>query len=237
LQIVVEDDLRALLQMPARPYADFYPFDGSPYYDLSRREVVRLLTFSGTVSGAAFLWTPGTNVFLTAGAIDFSPPASVLPDFGTAFTVDYTYSRLGSAAASNAVNWAGLINTRDLGSAFPWGSTTVEGLNYNDLAQFGQALLAGHWACESLANADIENAEKYRRGTVIVDDTKKSSDWQTQADRFHTQYKKYLVLLRGEMRLFDTIQQSDLSKVFAAQGFWDPNLRGLATNIFGGSFF
>src|SRR5579872_4853370 len=219
MQIVTTDGLRALLQLPERPYQDVFPYDGTPYWDLSRREVCRVLTASGTVASAPHLWTIGADAALTAGSIDFSASTAVKPDFGTAFTIDYTYSRLGSAAASTACMYAGTINTRDLGVTFPWGSTTAEGLNFNDLAEFGQRLLAAHWACRSLATSDIENSEKYRRGTVIIDDTKKSSDWDEQAFKYEEQYKRYLVLLRGPLRAFETIMWSDLSKVFTGEGW------------------
>ena len=239
MQLVTTDGLRALLQLPERPYQDIFPYDGTPYWDLSRREVCRVLTASGTVAAAPHLWNIGVDAALTAGSVDFSASSSIKPDFGSAFTIDYTYSRLGSAAASTAVQYAGLVNTRDLGTAFPWGSTTAEGLNFNDLAEFGQRLLAAHWACRSLATSDIENAEKYRRGTVIIDDTKKSDDWNVQAQKYEEHYKRYLVMLRGPLRAFQTITLNDVSKVFQDAGFFgpseDPN--DITSNLFGGAFF
>ena len=231
---VTDDQLRSILQLPARPYSDTFAYDGSPYFDLQRREIVNLLGVSGTVASASTAFRLGVDFQLTAGSIDWTL-AGRKPDFGTAFTVEYSYSRLGAAAASTATFFAPMIVTQDLGPAFPYGQNTTSGIPFNNLALMGQMYVAAREACNSLANAEIDIAEKYRRGSVLVDDTKKSADWITTAGEWDTKYKRYLTLIRpgGQVRGFSAINANAMELVFSADF---GNFRLVGDQVYDGFF-
>jgi len=236
MQLLTTTDLRNLLQLPERPYADPYYYDGTPYYDLSRREVVSFLSLSGTASGTPHLFVLGTDFNINYGSLDWTIPGGMKPDIGTAITSQYTYSRLGSSAASTSCWFSGLIVSQDLGPTYPYGSTTTSGVAFNDLAKMAQIMKAAHLACDALVSADIETSEKYRRGTVIIDDTKKSDDWALNAAKWDTLYKRYRILLRGPIRAFNVVVQDLDTKVFN-DDLVTPDERVLLGGLFGGGFF
>jgi len=196
--------LRNLLQLPERPFEDVFYYDGTSYYDLSHREPCTMFNASGTVASGPFLFRLGTDFQLTAGAIDWTLPGGTKPDLLTKLTVDYTYSKLGNNTASTCVNNAQIITTMDLGSSFPYGSASPQGIAYNDLATFGASFVASREACVSLASTEIDLAEKGRRGSVLLDDSKKTEDWDAQAKDWDARYKQYLTMIRpgGMVRSF-----------------------------------
>lgn len=190
--------LRNLLQLPERPYEDVYYFDGTSYWDLSQREPCTIFGVSGTVSTSAYIFRQNIDYQLTAGSIDWTIPGANKPDFGTPFTVDYTYSRLGSATASTCVANGSMIATMDLGMKFPYGGSTTAGIAYSDLASFVAGWVAAREACISLSTTEIDLAQKSRRGSILLDDSKKTSDWLADADVWDKRYKKYLTMARPQ---------------------------------------
>jgi len=205
---LTENLLRSVLQLPTRPYSDIFPYDSSPYYDLTRREPVSILTASGTASGSAHNFVMGTDFHLTAGVIDWTLPGTK-PDYGTAFTINYTYSRLGSSTASTSMWTANLIVTQDLGMTFPYNIVTPQGIAYNDLATYAQALVACRESCKALSSSDIDVSEKARRGSVLVDDTKKWEDWDALAKEYEHKYRRFLTVVRpgGQISSFQIASQ------------------------------
>lgn len=195
--------LRNVLQLPERPFEDVNNYDGTKYYDLTHREPCTILLASGTASATSRLFVLNTDFQITAGCIDWSP-AGVKPDLFSAFYVDYTYSRLGGDTASTCVANAKMVVQNDLGSTYPYGSTSVAGISYDTLATYAASLVAAREACLALATTEIDLASKTRRGSVLVDDTKKSEDWEAAADRFQARYKRYLTAARGMIRYFGT---------------------------------
>ncbi|MHB8592520.1 MAG: hypothetical protein ACYDBO_11050 [Vulcanimicrobiaceae bacterium] len=225
--------LRSVLQLPTRPYSDPFPYDGAPFQDLSAREPVQILQASGTASGAAYLFRSGTDFQVTAGAIDWTLPGAVKPDFGTVYTVDYTYSRLGSSAASTSMWMANIVVTQDLGSSYPYNTLTPQGMAYNDIATYAQMLVAAREATHALATSDIDTAEKYRRGTVLVDDTKKWEDWDAISKDYAAKYRAFLTLARpgGRPSNFTTVSAALSSLVL------DSDFSSLPYNNLGGDSF
>lgn len=225
MQLVTETDLRAVLQLPNRPYSDPFIYEGSstPYYDLSRREATSLLSVSGTVSSTPHMFVNNTDFSLHDGVIDWTLPG-IKPDLGTVFTIEYTYSRLASGGVSTSVFLASNIVTAELGPSYPWGqvgTTSVDnGFNYNDLARMMQIFVAAREACYTLAAAEIDLAAKYRRGSVLVDDTKKTDDWRAAANEWNAKYEKYLNLVRpkGQLHHFSFTSRDALQMVFADWG-------------------
>lgn len=201
------DQLRAVLQLPERPYADDRFYDGSSYYELERFEVARILNVSGTASGASYYFRPGVDYNLNYDSIDFTGSA-VPPDINTLFTTQYTYSRLGSSSASTACVNAIMIATQDLGYQYPYASTTSAGISTDQLATFIASFRAAAEACKTLSASEIEVAQKLRRGSVLFDDSKKTSDWLDQASKWEAEYKKYLTMVRpsGMVRGFSLIR-------------------------------
>ncbi len=199
--------VRNLLQLPERPYEDVRYFDGSKYYDLERYEIVRILSMSGTASGNPYLFRNGTDYNLNYDSLDFTGGA-VIPDLNTAFTTDYTYSRLGSSLASSAVANAVMITTFDLGAKFPYGSTSVDGQSTDQLATFVCAFKACAEVVRGMSVSEIEQASKIRRGSVLFDDSKKTSDYLDETVKWETHYKKYLSMVRplGMVRGFSLIR-------------------------------
>ena len=212
--------LRNLLQLPERPYEDVYYFDGTSYWDLSQREPCTIFSVSGTASASPYLFVAGTDWQLTAGSIDWTLPGAKKPDFGTPFTVDYTYSRLGGATASTAVANATIIATQDLGASFPYGGTSTAGIPYNNLATFIASWVAAREACVSLSSTEIDLAQKSRRGSILLDDSKKTTDWLAEADKWGERYKKYLTLARpkGMVRGFQRVSMDPARLVFGCIG-------------------
>lgn len=220
-QLITETDLRAILQLPNRPYSDPLLYDGAPYYDLSRREPTGVLSVSGSVSGGTpFFFRNAVDFSVHDGVIDWTGGA-LRPDFGTAFTIDYTYSRLASGGVSTSMFLADQIVTTELGPSYPYdtiGSTSVDqGFNYTLLAKMMQLFVAAREACYTLASAEIDYAEKYRRGSVLVDDTKKTDDWDAKAKNFDAKYMKYLNLVRptGQLHHFSLTDRNAINMVFA----------------------
>jgi hypothetical protein len=113
-------------------------------------------------------------------------------------------------------NNGSIIVTQDLGSSFPYGASTTAGIPFNNLAIYGASLIAASEACFSLATSDIDQAQKSRRGAVLVDDTKKSDNWSTEAANWSARYKKYLTMIRpgGMVRAFSIINRSYYSLLF-----------------------
>jgi hypothetical protein len=110
--------------------------------------------------------------------------------------------------------------TEDLGATYPYGQTTPAGVSTDQLATMGQVMVAAREACFALAAGDIDTAEKYKRGPVTVDDSKKSADWLAVADQWNQRYRKYLSLIRpkGQVRAF-AVTKADLSAlVFSSDG-------------------
>lgn len=216
--------LRSALQLPQRPYGDTYIYDGNPdgsnsYFDLSRREVVSILVCSGTSSGQPFVFRNGTDFQLNAGSIDWTIPGGKKPDYGTAFTIDYTYSRLGSSAASTSMFNANIWATTDLGSSFPYGSKFANGLAANDVALAVQLCAAAREACEIMVSSEIDLADKYRRGSLQYDDTKKTDDWTAAAKMWESRYKRALILARGPVRKFAVSSRNSDVMVFPVGDF------------------
>jgi hypothetical protein len=230
---LTEDQLRSVLQLPARPYSDPFAYDGAPYQDLTAREPVQILLASGTASGAAYNFRLGVDYQLTAGAIDWTLPGAVKPDFGTVYTIDYTYSRLGAAAASTSMWTANIVVTQDLGSSFPYGQMTPQGIPYDDIATYAQILVAAREATAALATSDIDTSEKYRRGTVLVDDTKKWEDWDAISKDYAAKYRAFLTLARpgGRPSNFTTVSAALSSLVL------DSDFSSLPHHDLGGDTF
>lgn len=213
---ITDTQLRAVLQLPPRPYSDTYVYDGSPYFDLSRREVVTIFSLKGTLGAAAATFVLGVDFALTAGSIDWTL-GTRKPDFGTPFVVEYAYSRLGASASSVAIQNAPIIVGHALGSKYPYGTMTSFGVKYDDIALMLQGYLAAREACHSLVAAEIDTAEKYRRGSVLVDDTKKTVDWIAAANEYDAKYKLYLVAARGPVRSFSLANANLSTLVFSSE--------------------
>lgn len=188
--------LRNLIQMPERPFEDTYAFDGTSYFDLSQREACTMLGVSGTSGGVPRNFILGTDYQLTAGCIDWTVVGAHKPDVNTQFIVDYTYSRLGGVAASTAVSNAQIIVAQDLGSSYPYGTSSVAGISTDLLATYAASLVAARDACKTLQGSDIDLSQKARRGAVLVDDSKKTADWAVMASDWDRQYKRYLTMVR-----------------------------------------
>lgn len=208
--------LRNLLQLPERPFEDVYAFDGTSYFDLSHREPCTMLLASGTVSGQAFNFVQGTDYQLTAGCIDWTLPGAHKPDFNTPFTIDYTYSRLGGAAASTSVANAQMIVAQDLGPAYPYGASTTSSISYDQLATYGASLVAARDACYTLADSDIDLSQKARRGSIVLDDSKKTNDWTAAGDKWQSRYRRYLTMIRpgGTPTVFSLIRPTADNLIF-----------------------
>lgn len=208
--------LRNLLQLPERPYVDSYNFDGTPYWDLSLREPCTIFSVSGTASGSAYIFRPNIDYQLTAGSIDFTLPNNVKPDFATPFVTEYTYSRLGAATASTAVLNATMMVAQDLGSVYPYGSSTSAGISTDQLATMIAGFKAAAEVCPSLATTEIDIAQKSRRGAILLDDSKKTTDWLEAEKTWAAKYKKYLVMVRpkGMIRFFSAINRAPDKMIF-----------------------
>jgi hypothetical protein len=221
------DQLRKIMQLPERPFEDRYAFDGTTYYDLSQREPCTMFSVSGTASGMGRLFQIGTDFQLTAGCIDWSLPGATKPDVNTLFIVDYTYSRLGGDAASTAAANASYIVAQDLGPSFPYGASTTSGSPFNSIALYGTALIAARQACLTLSTSDI----------VLVDDSKKTSDWIDMAKIWGDEYKKYLTMIRpgGMVRSFNVVNRNIYQLLFGeaeARAFDGPAIQ--ANNVIAG---
>lgn len=208
--------LRNVMQLPERPFEDVYQFDGTSYFDLSHREACTMFGVTGTASGSAYTFQPNIDYQLTAGCIDWTLPGAKKPDFLTAFTIDYTYSRLGGIAASTCVANAQMIVQQDLGSAYPYGGSTTSGISFDQLATYGASLVASREACYTLSDSDIDLSQKARRGSVVLDDSKKTTDWQAVGDNWNARYKRYLTMIRpnGQIRAFSLIRPNDSAFLF-----------------------
>jgi hypothetical protein len=234
--------VRNLLQLPERPYEDTRFFDGSKFYDLERYEIVRILSMSGTASGSSYLFRNGLDFNLNYDSIDFTG-AAVPPDINTAFTTDYTYSRLGSSLASSAVANAILITTFDLGAKYPYASTSIDGINTDQLATFVCAFKACAEITRGMSVSEIELAQKVRRGSVLFDDSKKTSDFLDETLKWEMHYKKYLSMVRplGMIRGFNLIRPVVGNLVlgeagrFAFDGLFD-GVNSISGEPFGGAF-
>ena len=188
--------LRAILQLPERPFEDIFPYDGTPYEPLSHIEPCTVLQCSGTVASAGNLFVLGTDFRLTANCVDWTIPGGVKPDLNTPIYFDYTYSRLGGDAASTCVQNAQMIVAQDLGPAYPYGASSTSGVPFDMLATYGASLVAAREACWTLAATEIDLASKSRRGAVLLDDSKKTADWQASAMDWDKRYKRYLTMIR-----------------------------------------
>ncbi len=200
--------LRNLLQLPERPYSDDRFYDGSSFYELERFESVRILGMSGTASGSPHLFTLNTDFQLNYDSIDWTIPGGVKPDINTLFTTQYTYSRLGEALASTSCANAIMIATQDLGKLYPYASTTSSGISTDQLASFIASYRAAAEATKGLSTSEIEVAQKIRRGSVLFDDSKKTSDYMDETNKWMMEYKKYLTMVRpsGMIRGFQLIR-------------------------------
>jgi len=234
--------VRNLLQMPERPYEDVRFYDGSKYYDLERYEIVRILSMSGTASATPYLFRNGIDFNLNYDSIDFTGGA-IIPDINTAFTTDYTFSRLGSSLASSAVSNAIMITTFDLGAKFPYGSTSVDGQSTDQLATFVCAFKACAEVVRGMSVSEIEIAHKIRRGSVLFDDSKKTSDYLDETVKWEQYYKKYLSMVRplGMIRGFQMVRPVAENMVVGEVGraVFDGLFRGfnsLTGEPFGGIF-
>lgn len=190
------DQIRKVLQLPERPYEDPLNYDGTTYYDVTHREICSILSLMGTVSGSAFEFTQDTDYSIVAGVVAWNKPSGQKPDMFSKFLLDYTYSILSNDTASNAVSTAQMMVARALGSTFPYGQLTEEGIAWNDLATLGAGIFAAKECCVALQGSDIAIAQKGRRGGVLIDDSKKTADWQALAKDFELKYKQYLVSIR-----------------------------------------
>lgn len=232
--------LRNILQLPERPFEDPYSFDGTNFYDLSQREAVTMLSVSGTASGVPYNFQLGIDYALTAGCIDWTVgglDTGKNPDVNTLFVVDYTYSRLGGYAASTCVLNAQMIVAQDLGSAYPYGGSTTAGIGFNALATYGASLVAARDACKTLQASDIDLSQKARRGAVLIDDSKKTADWEAMAKDWDTHYKRYLTMIRpgGMVRSFQVINRNIYDLLFGppeAFAFDGPSIN--ANNVIAG---
>ncbi len=206
--VLTTTQLRNLLQLPERPYSDDRFYDGSSYYELERFECVRILSLSGTASSASHQFALNTDFALNYDSIDWSIGGGIKPDINTLFTTQYTYSRLGSSAASTAVQNAVFIATQDLGFKYPYASTTSAGQSTDQLATFIASFRACAEACKTLSSSEIELASKVRRGSILFDDSKKTSDWLDQSMKWEKEYKKYLTMVRpsGMVRGFQLVR-------------------------------
>lgn len=84
-----------------------------------------------------------------------------------------------------------------------------------------------------MVSSEIDLAEKYRRGTVLVDDTKKTNDWAADAELWKNRYKRALILARGPVRSFTRTIANRCTLVFGT----DYDLADLAkTIIYDGSY-
>lgn len=193
--VLTTDQLRSLVQLPIRPYQDIRYFDSTSYYDLERYEVTNIFNCSGIVSSSAHIFTLGTDFQITASSVDWTLNG-VKPDINTAFSIQYGYSRLSSTTASTACANAVSIATFDLGSKYPYASTSAQGLNTDQLATFIASFRAAAEACKALSVSEIELAAKIRRGSILFDDSKKTSDWADDSKMWMDEYKKYLNMVR-----------------------------------------
>lgn len=194
--MVTEDQLRGVLQLPARPTSETILFTGDRYYDLSHFEplsVYSLIGTNGSTSGYSFNFS--TDYTLTNGVLDFGGGANT-PLLGTTFQTDYSYSPLGEATVSTSMWIASTTVYQELASNFPYGSNSAAGVAYNDLATYGTIMIAAARCCDALAASEVENAVKYRRGSIQVDETLKSKYWAEQSVVWESRYEKYINMIR-----------------------------------------
>jgi hypothetical protein len=237
------DQVRSLLQLPARPYSDDRFYDGSAFYELERFEVVKILNLSGIASGSSHSFALNTDFAINYDSIDWSIPGGIKPDINTMFTTQYTYSRLGSSLASSAVANAQMITTFDLGAKYPYGSTSVDGISTDALASFVCAFKACAEVVRGMSVSEIEQASKIRRGSVLFDDSKKTSDYLDETVKWETHYKRYLNMVRplGMIRGFQLVRPVAENLVVGEVGrsVFDGLFRGfnsLTGEPFGGVF-
>lgn len=212
--------VRNLLQLPERPFEDPFQYDGTSYWDLSQREPCTIFSVSGMVSMTPFLFRSGVDYQLTAGTIDWTLPGAKKPDFGSTFVVDYTYSRLGGVTASTAAQNGTMMAAQDLGSTYPYGASTSAGISTDALATMIASFVAAREACRSLSSTEIDIAQKSRRGAILLDDSKKTTDWLAEHDKWDAKYKQYLTMVRpsGMVRAFSLIRPTSDNLVLGEIG-------------------
>lgn len=208
----------AALQLPPRATHEDRLYDGSAYFDLSNFEVSSVFGVSGTASGATHAFVDHVDYEIQASVLQFLPGATK-PDFGTVFGIDYTYSRAASATVALALHNATLIVSQDLGPTFPYGASTTSGVLCDDLAGMGALFVACREVCDSLAASEIELAQKYRRGSILIDDTKKTEDWAARSKEWAAKYDRYLTMIRpnGRPSRFRTVSNQDVQSLFGSR--------------------
>ena len=206
------------LQLPQRPTHDDRLYDGSPYYDLSSFEVSTVIGCSGTASGIPHTFVDLVDYEIQASVLQFIPGGTA-PDYGTIFGVDYLYARAASSTVALAVSNAIMMVSQDLGSSFPYGGSTTSGVPFNNLAGMGALFVACREVCDSLASSEIELAQKYRRGSILIDDTKKTDDWSARSKEWDAKYKRYLTMIRpkGNPSAFRKISNESVRVMFGSQ--------------------
>ncbi len=219
--MVTETQLRGVLQLPARPYSDTILYDGSRYYDLSHFEPLQIFNLIGVLGAfSAFNFTQNTDYALESGVIDFGIGGSN-PQLGTPFIVDYSHSPLGSSSASTSMWIASTTVYQQLASAFPYGSTSATGVAFNDLATLGTLMVAAREACVAIAGSESEQAVKYRRGSILMDETQKSKNWMELSKEWEAKYQKYINMIRpgGRPSVMRSIVRDMYSFVFPSDSY------------------
>lgn len=227
--MVTEAQLRGVLQLPARPFSENILSDGSRYYDLTHFEPLSVYALVGTLGPYAnHSFVPSVDFILNSGVLDFGTTGST-PTLGTTFEVDYSYSSLGPGTVSTSMWIASTTVLQELASSFPFNQNSPSGVAYNDLATLGTLMVAAREACIGLAGAETDNAVKYRRGAIQMDETQKSKNWIELSRSWGAKYDKYLSMIRpgGRPGGIMTIARAAYSMVFATDGYALPDMEYL----------
>jgi hypothetical protein len=232
--MLTEAQLRGVLQLPARPFNENILSDGSRYYDLSHFEPLTIYSLVGTLGPFQnHPFVMGTDFVLNNGVLDFGA-GGASPTLGTSFEVDYSYSSLGAASVSTSMWIASTTVAQQLASAFPYNQISLAGVAYNDLATLGTLMVAARESCAAMAASEIENAVKYRRGAIQMDETAKTKNWLELSHGWETKYQKYINMIRpgGRPSGLIVIARTAYAMVFPTDGNVDfPDLDYLSEDI------
>ena len=236
--MLTEAQLRGVLQLPTRPFNEMILSDGGRYYDLSHFEPLSIYSLTGTLGPYVnHPFVQGTDFVLNNGVLDFGTGGSI-PTLGTSFEVDYSYSALGAATVSTSMWIASTTVYQQLSSTFPYNQITAAGVAYNDLATLGTLMVAAREACVAMAASETENAVKYRRGAIQMDETQKSKNWLELSRGWEEKYHKYLGMIRlyGKPSGIVVIARAAYALVFPMADSDYTNLEDLAADESYGSY-
>ena len=233
--MLTEAQLRGVLQLPARPYSENILYTSDRYYDLTHFEPLTIYSLTG-MNGAfsSYAFSNGVDFVLNNGVVDFGIGGST-PTLGTPFTVNYSYSTLGANTVSTSMWIASTTVHQQLASSFPYSASSPSGVAYQDLATLGTLMVAAREACAAMSSSEVENAIKYRRGGIQMDETLKTKSWSDLARSWDEKYQKYLALIRptGNLSRIQGIAASARQLVFPSDGAVYPDYAYLAQDEYG----